>query len=118
MTLTKDRLTRGVREQVRFRRRKRERQQWLFPELRYQFLTRRRASQIVESLFEIIKKTLEKGDNVRITGFGRFQVIFKWARKGINPRTGKQIVLNSKRIVSFRPSAKLKKKITQGDVKG
>jgi integration host factor subunit alpha len=68
---------------------------------------------LVNGLFEIIKETLENGENVLIAGFGKFQVRFKWARKGRNPQTGEQIILKSRRIVSFRCSPKLKEKINK-----
>ncbi|MBN1105696.1 MAG: integration host factor subunit alpha [Deltaproteobacteria bacterium] len=118
MTMTKDHLARRVLEEVRLRKRNRSRQRFLFPELLYQPLTRRRASGIVGSLFEIIKRALEKGDDVLISGFGRFQVKFKWARKGRNPRTGEQIVLDSRRIVTFRPSTRLKHRTTENLTEG
>jgi len=118
MTITKDHLARRVLDQVRLRRRNRSRQQFLFPELLYQPLTKKRASEVVGSLFEIIKGALEKGDYVLVSGFGRFQVKFKWARKGRNPRTGEQIVLDSRRVVSFRPSSRLKKRTTEGLTQG
>lgn len=90
------------------RRTKRERQQFLFPELSQQPITKRRAAQILDSMFEIVKKALERGDFVRISGFGKFRVKFKWARKGRNPKTGEQIILDSKRVVTFHPSPKLR----------
>ncbi len=110
-TLTKEQLTKSVLEQVRLRKPRRDRQQVLFPEFHYQPLTNRRAADAVESLFEIVKRALEKGDYVLISGFGRFQVKFKWARKGRNPRTGQQIVLESRRIVTFHPSSRLRQRI-------
>jgi integration host factor subunit alpha len=112
--LIKEHLTRSVLEHVRLRKPRRDRQQVLFPEFHYQPLTKRRAAEAVDSLFEIVKKALEKGDYVLISGFGRFHVKFKWARKGWNPRTGKQIVVESRRIVTFRPSARLRERITEG----
>ena len=112
--LIKEHLTRSVLEHVRLRKPRRDRQQVLFPEFHYQPLTKRRAAEAVASLFEIVKKALEKGDYVLISGFGRFHVKFKWARKGWNPRTGKQIVVESRRIVTFRPSARLRERITEG----
>jgi integration host factor subunit alpha len=118
MTMTKDHLARRVLDQVRLRKRNRSRQQFLFPEFHYMPLTKRRASEIVGSLFEIIKRALEKGDDVLVSGFGRFQVKFKWARKGRNPRTGEQIVLESRRVVTFRPSSRLKNRTTEGHTEG
>lgn len=89
-------------------RRKRKGQQFLFPELDYTPLTRKRATELVNSTLEIIKRTLERGDYVRIRGFGSFHTNFKWARRRHNPRTGKPVIVNSKRYVKFRTSRRLK----------
>ena len=112
-TLTKEHLTKSVLEHVRLRKPRRDRQQVLFPEFHYQPLTKRRAADAVEALFEIVKRALEKGDYVLISGFGKFHVKFKWARKGRNPRTGQQIVLESRRIVTFHPSSRIRQRITE-----
>lgn len=114
MALNKTDIARGVREKVHFKKQKRERQKSLFPELDYAVLSRKRATELVDTLFEIIKNTLEKGENVRISGFGSFQVKFKWARKGRNPQTGEKMILDSRRIITFHYSPKLKDKINQG----
>ena len=114
MTATKETIVRSVIDQVRFRKSKRERQRPLFPEFEFDVLTKKRATELVDALFEVVKKTLAQGETVMITGFGKFQVKFKWARKGRNPRTGEQIILNSRRIVSFRASPSLKDRMTKG----
>ncbi len=114
MTLTKSDIVQSVRERVRFKRRRKGPQQFLFPEMDCDFLGRGRARQIVDTLFEIIKESLAQGEDVRISGFGKFQVRFKWARKGRNPQTGETIILRSRRTVSFRASPKLKEKINLG----
>jgi len=75
------------------------------------FLGRRRATAIVDTLFETVKGALARGEDVRISRFGKFQVKFKWARRGRNPQTGEMIILKSRRIVTFRPSPKLKEKM-------
>jgi len=111
MTFTKIDLAKGVMDKVRFRKPKRNRQPYLFPEFEYEPLTRKRASRLVDATFEIIKKKLEKGEQVLISGFGKFKVKFKWAGKGRNPRTGEQILVESRRLVNFRASQKLKKKL-------
>ena len=113
MTLKKADIAKSVREQVLFKKKKRERQQYLFPELDYEMLPLKRATELVDATFEIIKKNLEKGENLLITGFGKFQVRFKWARKGRNPRTGEVIILDSRRSVTFHYSTKLKDKINK-----
>ena len=111
MTLTKAHLVQSVREKVRLKKRKGERQQSLFPEFDYEVLSQKRAAELVDAMFEIVKKSLEMGESVLITGFGKFQVKFKWARKGRNPQTGENIILDSRRMVSFRYSPKLKEKM-------
>ena len=116
MTLTKADLVKSVMEKVHLKKLGRERQQYLFPELNYALLSRKRATDIVESLLEIIKATLEKGEHVIVAGFGKFHVKFKWARKGRNPRTGEELIIDSRRIVSFQSSSKLKDKINKRTV--
>jgi integration host factor subunit alpha len=114
MTLTKADLAKNLMEKIRLKKpRKEEEQQLLFPELDYAGLTRKRATNLVDALFEIMKRVLEKGEQVGISGFGKFQVKFKWARKGRNPQTGDPIILKSRRIVSFRYSPQLKEKINR-----
>ena len=108
MTVTKEQISRSVSETVHLRRRKRERQQFLFPEMNRQPLAKKRAALIVDTMFEIIKRALERGDPVLISGFGKFQVKFKWARKGRNPRTGEQIFLKSRRVVTFHAAKRLR----------
>ena len=85
----------------------------MFPEFDYVISNRKRSTEIVDALFEIIKRTLENGENVLISGFGKFKVKFKWARKGRNPQTGEQIILKSRKIVTFQCSSKLRDKINQ-----
>ena len=111
--MNKTDLIQSVIDNVHMERKKKERQQFLFPELNYDFLPRKKAESIVNSLIEIMKKRLEKGDNVYITGFGRFDVEFKWARKGRNPKTGQKIFINSRRTVKFKSFKKLKEHINR-----
>ncbi len=113
MTLNKANLIRGVKEKVHLKKRKREKQQYLFPELNYAVLSRKQATQAVDSLIEIIRSSLEKGEQVLISGFGKFYVKFKWARRGRDPRTGKEILLDSRRIVAFHCSSKLKERMNK-----
>jgi len=70
-----------------------------------------RTVQIVETLLETIKRSLESGDNVLISGFGKFCVKDKAARKGRNPATGKSMMLNPRRVIIFRCSGKLRDQI-------
>jgi integration host factor subunit alpha len=114
MTLTKADMAKSLMEKIRLKKPRKEDQQLLFPELDYTVLTRRRATNLVDAMFEIMKRMLEKGEQVRISGFGKFQVKFKWARKGRNPQTGDPIILKSRRVVAFHYSPKLKEKINTG----
>ena len=63
---------------------------------------------IVESLFEIIKDELGKGNDVMISGFGKWTVKAKKERKGRNPQTGKEMRINARRVVIFKPSQVLR----------
>ena len=65
----------------------------------------------VESLLEIIKQTLEKGDDVLISGFGKFCVKSKHARRGRNPATGSDLTLRERKVVTFKCSGKLRNRI-------
>ena len=100
-------------ENVGFKRRRKGPQLFLFPELDRTFLNRKRATEIVDSLFEKIKDTLTRGEDVRIVGFGKFQVKFRWARKGRNPQTGETIIIRSRRTVTFKVSPKLREKMNK-----
>jgi len=111
--MNKSDLIQSVIDNVHLDRKIKERQQYLFPELNYDLLSRKKADSIINALIEIIKKRLEKGDYVFITGFGRFKVDFKWARKGRNPKTGKSIFINSKRVVTFKSFKKLKESVNR-----
>jgi len=59
---------------------------------------------IVDSLFEIIKGELDKGRNVMISGFGKWTVRAKKERKGRNPQTGKEIMIDARNVITFKPS--------------
>ena len=67
--------------------------------------------EIVESILEIIKSTLESGEDVLVSGFGKFCVNDKKERKGRNPATGEDLMLKPRRIVTFKCSGKLREKI-------
>ena len=68
---------------------------------------------IVESLLEIIKSTLESGDDVLVSGFGKFCVKEKGERKGRNPATGEAAILPARRVVTFKCSGKLREKVNR-----
>ena len=74
-------------------------------------LPKARSTQVVESLLEIIKKTLEDGEDVLITGFGKFSVKDKRRRRGRNPHTGEDLMLAERRVVTFRCSGRLRDRI-------
>jgi len=73
--------------------------------------TRTQSADTVETLLEIIKKTLESGEDVLISGFGKFCVKEKRERKGRNPATGGDLMLGPRKVVTFRCSRQLKDKI-------
>jgi integration host factor subunit alpha len=70
-----------------------------------------RSAQLVDSLLETIKGILEKAEDVLITGFGKFCVKEKRKRRGRNPQTGEDLMLDSRRLVTFRCSGALRDKI-------
>ena len=73
--------------------------------------SKNRSSEIVEILLEIIKNSLESGDDVLISGFGKFCIKEKKERKGRNPATGEDMILEPRRTVTFRCSERLRDKI-------
>ncbi len=68
---------------------------------------------VVEATFEIIKNCLEKGDNVKISGFGNFVVSSKSPRRGRNPKTGGEIIIKGRRVLTFKASTILKETINK-----
>jgi integration host factor subunit alpha len=66
---------------------------------------------IIESLIEVIKSTLASGEDVMISGFGKFCVKRKKARKGRNPATGEDAILPARRVVTFKCSGRLRDKV-------
>ena len=74
-------------------------------------LTKAKTSEVFETLLEIIKSTLESGEDILISDFGKYIVNEKNARKGRNPATGADMMLKPRRVVTFRCSASLRKKI-------
>ena len=77
-------------------------------------LPRNQSVQVFESILEIIKKTLGNGEDVMITGFGKFFVKEKGERRGRNPATGEDLMLRSRRVVRFKCSSTLRDKINRG----
>jgi len=74
-------------------------------------LPKSQASRLVESLLENIKRTLASGEDILISGFGNFCVKDKQTRRGRNPHTGNDLILDGRRVVTFRYSAVLKEKL-------
>ena len=70
--------------------------------------SKKEAAELVEKVFEIIKETLAEGEKVKISGFGNFVVRHKNARKGRNPQTGQEILLDARKVLTFKPSLVLK----------
>jgi integration host factor subunit alpha len=74
-------------------------------------LSRKQSLEMVESLLEIIKQTLENGEDVLISGFGKFCIKEKKERKGRNPATGEDMMLAPRKVATFRCSPSLRNKI-------
>jgi len=74
-------------------------------------LNKREAKEIVELFFEELKSALEAGDSVKISSFGNFGLRDKSERPGRNPKTGKEIPISARRVVTFRPGQKLKARV-------
>jgi integration host factor subunit alpha len=71
-------------------------------------LSKNKATETVELLLDTIKRTLESGEDVMISGFGKFSVKKKNARKGRNPITGEVLMLDARTVVTFKPSERLR----------
>ena len=74
-------------------------------------LTKVQAREAVATILKILKANLENGDDVLLSGFGKFNVKDKPARKVKNPRTGESMVLEARRVVTFKPCRKLRQKV-------
>ena len=73
--------------------------------------SKKQSIETLETLLEIIKQTLESGEDVLVSGFGKFCIRHKKERKGRNPATGEDMMLRPRKVVTFRCSNKLKDKI-------
>jgi len=93
MTLTKDDIVEAVAEETGF--------------------PKTQSVELVETLLELIKKALESGADVLVSGFGKFKVREKKARQGRNPYTGEGVIIEPRRVVTFHCSGKLRKKINR-----
>ena len=74
-------------------------------------LNKREAKDMVELFFEEIKSSLENGKQVKISGFGKFELRDKSSRPGRNPKTGEEIPITARRVVTFRSGQKLKARV-------
>ena len=74
-------------------------------------LNKREAKEFVDAYFEMIRDALESGKNVKLSGFGNFQLRDKNQRPGRNPKTGEEIPISARRVVTFRPGQKLRARV-------
>ena len=70
--------------------------------------SKKEATEVVESIFELVKRRLEQGEKIKISGFGNFVVRDKNSRAGRNPQTGQEITISARRVLTFKPSQVLK----------
>ncbi|MFP4195040.1 MAG: integration host factor subunit alpha [Desulfobacterales bacterium] len=76
--------------------------------------TKKKSVEIVEALLEIIKRSLENDEDVLVSGFGKFCIKNKNTRRGRNPATGEDLLLDSRKVVTFKCSGKLRERINKG----
>jgi integration host factor subunit alpha len=75
-----------------------------------------KCAEYVDMIFEIMAETIERGENIKIQGFGVFRVREKRARKGRNPKTGERMEISARWIVTFKVSGSLRKALNRGSV--
>jgi integration host factor subunit alpha len=78
-------------------------------------LSKRDAKDMVEVFFEEVRETLEAGEQVKLSGFGNFDLRVKSERPGRNPKTGEDIPISARKVVTFRPGQKLKSRVEDGN---
>ena len=71
------------------------------------------STEIVDPVFEIIKETLDGGEKIKISGFGNFNIRAKRPRKGRNPKTGEEMVISGRKVVTFKSAPMLGKALNQ-----
>ena len=76
-------------------------------------LNKREAKELVEAFFEEVRLALEEGEEVKLSGFGNFVLRDKNQRPGRNPKTGEEIPITARRVVTFRPGQKLKSRVEE-----
>ena len=74
-------------------------------------LTRQDCGELVERVLELMAQALERGEQVKLSGFGNFDLRMKNQRPGRNPKTGEEIPISARRVVTFRPGQKLKVRV-------
>lgn len=79
-------------------------------------LNKREAKEMVETFFDEISQALERGESVKLSGFGNFQLRDKPPRPGRNPKTGQETLISARRVVTFHASQKLKSMVEQTPV--
>ncbi len=77
-------------------------------------LNKRESKDMVDAFFDLIAQSLIAGEDVKLSGFGNFQIRTKAPRPGRNPRTGEAIPIEARRVVTFHASSKLKEQIQEG----
>lgn len=77
--------------------------------------SKKRSSEVVCLVLDIIKEALERGEKVKISGFGNFEIRNKDPRKGRNPQTGEEITISERRVLTFKPSQVLKERLNGRD---
>ena len=78
-------------------------------------LSKRDAKEMVEIFFEEVRETLEDGEQVKLSGFGNFDLRVKSERPGRNKKTGEDIPISARKVVTFRPGQKLKSRVEDGN---
>jgi len=78
--------------------------------------SKKESAEIVELVFDTMKETLERGEKIKISGFGNFVVRQKRPRIGRNPQTGEEIEITARRVLTFRPSQVLKSALNKAQV--
>jgi integration host factor subunit alpha len=74
-------------------------------------LSKKDSAVMMESVFTIMKESLEAGETIKISGFGNFEVTQKAARKGRNPQTGEAITIEARKVLTFKPSTVLRQAV-------
>lgn len=95
MTMTKEKLVESIRQELRF--------------------SKTRSDELFESVLEIIKENLEQGEDILISGVGKFYLNDKNERPGRNPTTAEEIMVSARRVVRFRASGNLRRAMNGGD---